>query len=195
MSGRASGGRCLAIAATALLMCGLLRLPAQSQHDNPNAKGIADESSGFTSLLGKPFHLKVSGIDGSEIDAAKFRGKVVMVDLWATWCMPCRREIPELIALYQKYHHNGLEIIGMSCDNDAGMLRKFVKVNGMPWPECLYHEGLIPSFTPRGIPTSFLVNRKGDVAIDCSMSAYRDLQTHAERQQKREADIAKLLAE
>jgi thiol-disulfide isomerase/thioredoxin len=154
-----------------------------------------DKTSGFASLVGKPFNLKVTGIDGGEIDAAKLRGKVVMVDFWATWCSPCVREVPEIVALYRKYHDQGLEIIGISCDSDVENLKKFIKINEMPWAECLYKEGVVPSFTPPGIPTAFLVNRKGDVAVKCSMSAYRESETHAERKAKREADIVKLLAE
>src|SRR5882762_4870715 len=66
----------------------------------------------------KPLDLAVTAVDGSKIDLSKLRGKVVLIDFWATWCPPCREEVPNVVAAYQKYHGQGFEIVGVSLDQD-----------------------------------------------------------------------------
>ncbi|MFX6149329.1 TlpA disulfide reductase family protein, partial [Acinetobacter baumannii] len=70
--------------------------------------------------------LIVSALGGETLDLGKMRGKVVLVNYWATWCAPCRRELPVLNAFYRRYHERGLELIGISADRpeDFGKMRK-----------------------------------------------------------------------
>ena len=70
--------------------------------------------------------LVASALDGQTFDLAKLRGKVILVNFWATWCAPCRREMPVLDAFYRRYHGQGLELIGISIDfaRDAAKMRK-----------------------------------------------------------------------
>jgi thiol-disulfide isomerase/thioredoxin len=77
---------------------------------------------------------------GEPLSIAKFKGKVVLVDFWATWCGPCRGELPNVLAAYKKYHDKGFEIIGISLDRDENALKSFIKENGMVWPQ--YFDGL-----------------------------------------------------
>jgi len=78
--------------------------------------------------------LVVTALNGQTFDLAKLRGKVVLVNYWATWCAPCRKEMPKLDAFYRRYHEQGLEIIGISIDfpRDADKARKVARTLAYP---------------------------------------------------------------
>jgi peroxiredoxin len=95
------------------------------------------------------------------------RGKVVLVVFWATWCAPCVAETPALKSAYDKFHAQGLEIIGISRDKqeDKGRLNKFLKARNIPWPQYFDgkgHENQIAlEFGIDGVPDLFLIDKKG----------------------------------
>jgi len=113
----------------------------------------------------KPLDLKYTAVDGTSVDLSKMRGKVVLVDFWATWCPPCRGEVPNVVAAYQKYHDKGFEIVGVSLDQDKDALMSFTKDHGMVWPQ--YFDGLgwdnavSKSFGIQSIPAMWLVGKDG----------------------------------
>jgi peroxiredoxin len=84
--------------------------------------------------------ISFTATDGTKVNLANMRGKVVLIDFWATWCPPCRGEVPNVVAAYQKYHAQGFEIIGISLDQSKDSLDQFTKSNGMVWPQ--YFDGL-----------------------------------------------------
>ena len=90
-------------------------------------------------LKTKPLDLKFTAVDGTEVDLSKLRGKVVLVDFWATWCGPCMAEMPAVLAAYKKYHDKGFEIVGISLDQDKDSLLQVTKDKGMVWPQ--YFDG------------------------------------------------------
>lgn len=112
-----------------------------------------------------PVDLKFTAVDGAAIDLAQMRGKVVLIDFWATWCPPCREEVPDVVATYQKYHDKGFEIIGISLDQDKGALEAFIKKNGMVWPQYFDGQGwdnkISKSFGIDAVPAMWLVDQKG----------------------------------
>jgi thiol-disulfide isomerase/thioredoxin len=124
------------------------------------AKKLAD-------LLSKPLDLKYTAVDGTEVDLSKLRGKVVLIDFWATWCPPCREEVPEVVAVYQKYHDKGFEIVGVSLDQSKDALLLFTKANGMIWPEYFDGKGWSNDISSRfGIdmlPAKWIVDKNGMV--------------------------------
>ena len=125
--------------------------------------------------IGQPVELKfVDAMSGNEWDMAAHRGKVVLIDFWATWCGPCRETIPELKTLYNEYHSKGLEIAAVSLDDSEAKgglkkLREFVQKNKMPWPQ--YHQGdafdgkFSSEWGVMSIPTTFLIDKNGNLRV------------------------------
>ncbi len=118
-------------------------------------------------LVGKPFALRGSNLRGSTVDVQQFRGKVVLIDYWATTCDPWKADLPKLKELYTKYHSKGFEIIGVSLDNEKGDVAKLVQTGGIPWPVVFEAGGLeSPPALQYGVlalPTQFLVDSEGTV--------------------------------
>jgi len=103
-------------------------------------------------------------IAGEPLSIAKYKGKVVLVDFWATWCPPCLAELPHVIAAYQKYHDKGFEVIGISLDREENTVKSFIADKGMPWVQTLDKEGaLLGKYGNMGIPATFLLDREGKI--------------------------------
>ena len=119
--------------------------------------------------VGKPFDLAFTdAISGSEISMKGLKGKVVVIDFWATWCGPCVAEMPALKKLYAEYKDKGVEFIGVSLDNKVGGLDKlkaFVTKEGITWPQYFQGDGWESKFSASwgisGIPTVFVVDPDG----------------------------------
>jgi len=120
-------------------------------------------------LENKPLTIAGKTIDGKDFTSADWKGKVILVDFWATWCGPCRGELPHVKKLYADYHAKGLEIVGVSCDNGPDDLTNFLKEDGgMPWPQVFDKDN--PGWSPiakklgiSGIPTMFVIDKAGVV--------------------------------
>lgn len=103
-------------------------------------------------------------LDDQEITLSKLKGKVVLLDFWATWCGPCRESIPHLVHLYKTYRENGFEMIGISLDKgDPQVVRNFVKSMDIPYPIVIAPEEVIRNYKVSKIPTSFLIDKEGKI--------------------------------
>jgi thiol-disulfide isomerase/thioredoxin len=143
----------------------------------------AETKTDFFALAEKPVALTFTALDGRPVDLQQLRGKVVLLDFWATWCGPCMQELPNVKRIYAAYHAQGFEIVGISCDvaperggnqpwtKTGPDVLAFTQANGMPWPQ--HYEGrkhneggnsLALRFAVTGIPAGFLLDKDGRIA-------------------------------
>ena len=119
-------------------------------------------------LIGKaPPEFNEKNLQGNNLSLSKYKGKVVLLDFWATWCPPCVASIPEIEKVYTKYHDKGFEVVGMSLDDEKEDLEKFIKQKKVPWPQHLLANRFDNELTTKyGViyaPTTFLIGRDGKV--------------------------------
>jgi len=130
----------------------------------------------------EPLGIQFTAVDGRSVDLEKMKGKVVLLDFWATWCPPCRREVPHVVEAYTKYHDKGLEVIGISLDQDKAALVEFAKKNGMLWPQYFDGKGWQNAIAQKNgiqsIPAMWLIDKQGKVV---STDARADLAGQVEK--------------
>jgi thiol-disulfide isomerase/thioredoxin len=106
-------------------------------------------------------------VNGQDVSSAQFAGKVMVVDFWATWCGPCRVEIPGYIALQKKYGKDRLAIIGVSVDQGPEVVKKFVQANGVDYQIVMADDEVVQAFGGEeginAIPTTFIIDREGKI--------------------------------
>jgi thiol-disulfide isomerase/thioredoxin len=146
------------------------RLIANETLTFPVSEEIKTKAEGIlrrVDAVGKPLDIKFTALDGRQVDLRQMKGKVVLIDFWATWCGPCVGEIPHLIEAYEQFHLQGFEVIGVSFDSDREALQRFVNQNKLPWPQ--YFDGKVWKnkygihFGIARIPTMWLVDKNGDL--------------------------------
>ena len=115
----------------------------------------------------RPFPITAKDLSGQPLSLAQYRGKVVLMDFWATWCGPCVGEMPNVIAAYKKYHGRGFDVLGISLDQDHAALTSFLRQNHMPWRQVFDGKGWGSAVPHRygvaSIPFGLLIGRDGTI--------------------------------
>lgn len=113
----------------------------------------------------EPFKMSFTSFSGKKVDLEKLKGKVVLVDFWATWCGPCVAEMPHVKEVYKKYHELGFEVIGISLDDNETRLKEYLTKNQIPWEQFYDGKGwkneLAVKHGITGVPTAYLLDRNG----------------------------------
>jgi peroxiredoxin len=136
----------------ALVAAALLVAQAPSASPKPATIGSAAPAFSLRDLAGRP------------LDLADYRGKVVVLDFWATWCVPCRQEVPHFVALQKKYGSEGLAVIGISLDDEEKPVRTFYKEFGMTYPVAMGNAAMAEQYGGiLGLPVTFVIDRQGRI--------------------------------
>ncbi len=137
----------------------------------PQVRGLEEHFKGIAAnwqqIGAEPKPLGQPDIAGKAIDLAEYKGKVVLLDFWATWCGPCVAELPNVVAAYEKYHDKGFEIVGISLDQDRAAFDTFVADNKMTWRHQFDGKGweneCAAAYGVRSIPATYLIGQDGKV--------------------------------
>ncbi|MFQ5867738.1 MAG: TlpA disulfide reductase family protein [bacterium] len=107
----------------------------------------------------------LSKLDGNSLTLSDFKGKVIILNFWATWCPPCRMEIPDFVELYEKYKDEGLLIIGVNLDGgDSRSVKQFLEKYKINYPIVLGNVKVTEDYGGiRAIPTTFVIDRNGNI--------------------------------
>jgi thiol-disulfide isomerase/thioredoxin len=152
---------------------GIARLQELAESSDRNLAEGAAAQLAKVQIIGRPLDLQFEGIDGSPVDLADLRGKVVLLDFWASWCPDCVRETPTVRSVYQKYKDKGFAVIGISLDKDRQAMSNYIAKKLIPWPQYFDGKGwgndFATRFGVRAIPELWLINQRGEVvATDVS---------------------------
>jgi len=156
---RNSATRARYAAAAALATCALSMLPARP---------VASPAIAACDAKAKPANLSfvLKDVTGAKVSLSTFKGKVLILDFWATWCIPCRTEIPDFVALQAKYRDRGLQVLGVSVDDTVEKLKPYVAEMKMTYPVLLGrgHPEVLDAFGPiPSVPVSVVIGRDGTI--------------------------------
>ena len=139
-----------------LSLC-LFIMPAYSQDDSSSCS-VDDKTANLDFTL--------LDMDGNELNLNDYRGKVILLDFWATWCAPCRIEIPGFIELFDKYEERGLAVLGISVDDPVEALQLYAEDMEMDYPVLIgdQRDDIKDAYGPLyGFPTTYLITREGNI--------------------------------
>jgi thiol-disulfide isomerase/thioredoxin len=130
----------------------------------PNSAGTPSAPSKVEGTAAN-LELTLQDMNGNAVRFADYRGKVIVLNVWATWCGPCQVEIPELVEAYTKYRDQGVVVLGVSLDDTAEMLREYAPTKQMNYPLLLMQDDFVDAYGPIfGVPITFFIGRDGTIS-------------------------------
>jgi thiol-disulfide isomerase/thioredoxin len=130
------------------------------------AKAFDEAGLRLLSKKVSPRDFSLSLLDGKTRSLSSYKGKVVFLNFWATWCGPCRMEMPSMQAVYNKYSDKGLEILAVNCAEEKATVSSFMKEEGFSFPVLLDLDRRVSlNYGVQSIPTTFLVDRDGMIIL------------------------------
>jgi peroxiredoxin len=153
------------ITAACIAICAVLSLGITAQYVHAGDKIDGATGSCSADMKAANLSLTFKDIHGKPFALSHYKGKVVLLDFWATWCPPCRKEIPGFIELYNSYQSRGLTVIGVSMDDSTSDVKKFAKRYNMNYPILLGagRDDLGSAFGQLPLPTAFVIGRDGRI--------------------------------
>jgi thiol-disulfide isomerase/thioredoxin len=143
-----------------LIVPWVLHRPARAANDSDLKHSPSHTPAGVANL-----DLTLKDMNGNDVKLAEYRGKVILLNVWATWCGPCQAEIPELIEAYNKYKERGVVVVGVSLDDTAETLREYAPKKQMNYPILLMHDEFDEAYGPIfGVPISYFIGRDGKIS-------------------------------
>jgi thiol-disulfide isomerase/thioredoxin len=140
----------------------MLRGTGTQKASEPTADGTPALKEKETANLG----LTLKDMNGGSVHLADFKGKVILLNVWATWCGPCQTEIPELVASYETYKEKGVVVLGVSLDDTAEMLRAYASAKKITYPMLLMQDDVDQAFGPFfGVPVTIFIGRDGIISL------------------------------
>lgn len=151
-----------------LVSCGPGSRTAAAAPVSPQALAAQIQKAGFDvpnrDLPSQDFTLE--SLAGDQVSLSSFKGKVVLLSFWATWCGPCKQEMPEMQALYEKLKGKGFEVVAVDMMEDKAVVADFVKKSGYTFPVLLDHTGAVGGgqmYNARAIPTNYILDKAGKI--------------------------------
>jgi thiol-disulfide isomerase/thioredoxin len=149
---------------------------------------LADlETERKLSVGAEPLAFSVKSISGEPLSPEKYKGKVLLLDFWATWCGPCKVEMPNVKKVYSKYNSKGFEIVGISLDRSRDALDTYIAQNKIEWPQYFdgkyWNNDIATKYGVKSIPATYLIDKRGKIR-------YKSL-----RGKQLDEAVARLLAE
>lgn len=139
--------------------------PRLTSYATSNMQSLGSERQ--LAVGGEPIEFDVKSIKGERLSPSAYKGKVLLIDFWATWCGPCIAEMPNVKSVYSKYHGKGFEIVGISLDQSRDKLDKYITSQGIEWPQYFdgkwWNNDVAVRYGVKSIPTTILVDKKGKI--------------------------------
>jgi thiol-disulfide isomerase/thioredoxin len=127
-------------------------------------KGPLKANNDLTGQVAADFKLKA--LDGKEFSLQDLKGKFVLLDFWATWCIPCRRDLPVIEKLHQEFHRKGLVVLGVNADEEVEKVNEFLPTAKLTYPILpTADSGIVPNYSVKAFPTVVLIDADGKIVF------------------------------
>jgi peroxiredoxin len=157
----------LAMGAVALALGLIWLAPGVGHFDEPSStseiSGDPDDAKATGQVA--PMHFTLKDMNGADVNLASFKGKVVLINFWATWCPPCLEEMPAMERLYRQHREVGFTLVAVSVDADSKLVAPFVTAHKFTFPVALDPSmSMANTYGVRALPSTFIVARDGTLA-------------------------------